>query len=94
MQVQISEFTGGDLIQISRPQLSHFDPRGPQVAAIDKTGAVAFRDVTIASDDGNVVAIDSDLAVGEKIALNLSSQIAAGEKVKTSADDTKSASVQ
>ena len=48
----------------------------------------------IASDDGNVVAIDSDLAVGDKIALNLSSQIAAGEKVKTSSGDTKSASVQ
>jgi multidrug efflux pump subunit AcrB len=52
------------------------------------------KDVTIASDDGNVVAIDSDLAVGDKIALNLTSQVAAGEKVRTNADDAKNASVQ
>jgi RND family efflux transporter MFP subunit len=67
---------------------------GPQVAVIDKTGAVDFRDVTIASDDGNVVAIDSGLDIDDEVALNLSSQIAAGEKVKANAGDIKSASVQ
>jgi len=55
---------------------------------------VSFRDVTIASDDGNVVSIGSGLAIGDKVALNLSSQIAAGTKVRPSSDDTKSASVQ
>jgi RND family efflux transporter MFP subunit len=67
---------------------------GPQVAVIDKTGAVDFRDVTIASDDGNVVAINSGLEVDDEVALNLSSQIAAGEKVTANASDIKSASVQ
>jgi hypothetical protein len=94
MYVQAAfELTGGAAIQIPAAALL-YRSGGPQVAVIDETGAVAFKDVTIASDDGNVVAIDSDLAIGDKIALNLSSQITAGEKVKTSAGDTKSASVQ
>jgi len=87
------QLTGGAPIQVPAAALL-YRSSGPQVAVIDETGAVAFKDVTIASDDGNVVAIDSDLAIGDKIALNLSSQIAPGEKVKTSAGDTKSASVQ
>jgi multidrug efflux pump subunit AcrA (membrane-fusion protein) len=87
------ELKGGAAIQIPAAALL-YRPSGPQVAVIDDTGAVAFKDVTIASDDGNVVAIDSDLAIGDKVALNLSSQIAAGQKVKTSAGDTKSASAQ
>jgi RND family efflux transporter MFP subunit len=87
------ELKGGAAIQIPAAALL-YRPSGPQVAVIGDTGAVAFKDVTIASDDGNVVAVDSDLAIGDKVALNLSSQIAAGEKVKTSAGDTKSASAQ
>jgi RND family efflux transporter MFP subunit len=87
------ELPGGGLIQIPAAALL-YRSGGPQVAVIDDTGAVDFRDVTIASDDGNVVAIDSGLAIGDKVALNLSSQIAAGEKVKTGAGDIKSASVQ
>lgn len=71
-----------------------YRPGGPQVAVIDKTGAVDFRDVTIASDDGNVVAIDSGLDIDDEVALNLSSQIAAGERVRANASDIKSASVQ
>jgi RND family efflux transporter MFP subunit len=87
------ELTGGASIQIPAAALL-YRSGGPQVAVVDETGAVAFRDVMIASDDGNVVAIDSGLAIGDKVALNLSSQIAAGEKVKTSAGDIQSASVQ
>jgi RND family efflux transporter MFP subunit len=84
---------GGNSIQIPAAALL-YRSGGPQVAVVDETGAVDFRDVTIASDDGNVVAIDTGLAIGDKVALNLSSQIAAGEKVKASAGDIKSASVQ
>ncbi len=87
------ELTGGASIQIPAAALL-FRSGGPQVAVIGDTGAVTFKDVTIASDDGNVVAISSGLAIGDKVALNLSSQIAAGEKVKIDTDDTKSASVQ
>jgi RND family efflux transporter MFP subunit len=87
------ELTGGASIQIPAAALL-YRSGGPQVAVIDETDAVVFRDVTIASDDGNVVAIESGLAIGDKVALNLSSQIAIGEKVKKSAGATKSASVQ
>jgi RND family efflux transporter MFP subunit len=88
------ELTGGAQIQIPAAALL-YRSGGPQVAVVDPTtGAVSFRDVTIASDDGNVVSIGSGLAIGDKVALNLSSQIAAGAKVKPSSDDTKSASVQ
>ena len=68
---------------------------GPQVAVIDRrTGGIAFRDVTLASDDGNVVSIGSGLAIGDKVVLNLSSQIEAGEKVKISSENTTSASAR
>jgi RND family efflux transporter MFP subunit len=71
-----------------------FRSGGPQVAVIGDDGAVAFKDVTIASDNGNEVVIGSGLEAGDKVALNLSSQIAAGDKVKTAASDVKSASAQ
>jgi RND family efflux transporter MFP subunit len=94
MYVQVDfQLTGDASIQIPGAALL-YRSGGPQVAVIDETGAVAFRDVTIASDDGNVVAVHSGLAVGDKVALNLSSQITTGEKVKTSAGDTRRASVQ
>jgi RND family efflux transporter MFP subunit len=87
------ELTGGAQIQVPAAALI-YRSGGPQVAVVEANGAVSFRDVTIASDDGNVVSIGSGLAIGEKVALNLSSQIAAGTKVRPSSDDTKSASVQ
>jgi RND family efflux transporter MFP subunit len=87
------ELTGGAQIQIPAAALL-YRSSGTQVAVVDPSGAVSFRDVTIASDDGNVVAIGSGLSVGEKVALNLSSQIAAGTKVRANSDDSKSASVQ
>jgi RND family efflux transporter MFP subunit len=87
------ELTGGAPIQIPAAALL-YRSGGPQVAVVDPSGAVSFRDVAIASDDGNVVSISSGLSIGDKVALNLSSQIAAGAKVRPNADDTKSASVQ
>ena len=86
------ELAAGAQIQIPAAAML-YRSGGPQVAVVDPTGAVSFRDVTIASDDGNVVAIGSGLSVGEKVALNLSSQIAAGAKVRANSDDSKSASV-
>jgi RND family efflux transporter MFP subunit len=87
------ELKGGTSLRVPAAAML-YRSSGPQVAVVDPAGVVDFKDVTIASDDGNVVGIDSGLAIGDKVALNLSSQIAAGEKVKTSADDIKSASVQ
>jgi hypothetical protein len=54
---------------------------GPQVAVVDENGLVAFKDVLIASDDGNVVSLGSGLHAGDRVALNLSSQIVAGVKI-------------
>jgi RND family efflux transporter MFP subunit len=94
MYVQVTfSIKGNEQIQVPAAALL-FRSGGPQVAVIGDDGTVAFKDVTIASDNGNEVAVDSGLAIGDKVALNLSSQIAAGEKVKTSASDIKSASVQ
>jgi len=87
------ELKGGAQIQIPAAALI-YRSGGPQVAVVDAADAVSFRDVTIAADDGNVVSIGSGLAVGDKVALNLSSQIAAGAKVRANSDDAKSASVQ
>jgi RND family efflux transporter MFP subunit len=58
-----------------------FRSTGPQVAVVDDSGAVSFKDVSIASDDGNLVALGSGLQPGDRVALNLSSQIVAGAKV-------------
>ena len=87
------ELTGGAPIQVPAAALL-YRSSGPQVAVIDPNDTVSFRDITIASDDGNVVSIGSGLAVGDRVALNLSSQIAAGEKVKPNSDEPKSASAQ
>ena len=87
------ELTGGAQVQIPAAAML-YRSGGPQVAVVEPSGAVAFRDVTIASDDGNMVSIGTGLSVGEKVALNLSSQIAAGAKVRANSDDAKSASVQ
>jgi hypothetical protein len=61
-----------------------FRAKGPQVAVVDSDGAIRFRDVTIGGDDGAVVQIADGVKVGDKVALNVSSQITDGEKVKTS----------
>jgi hypothetical protein len=55
-----------------------FRSTGPQVALVDENGAAAFKDVWIASHDGNVVSLGSGPHAGDRVALNLSSQIVAG----------------
>ncbi|MGO8800705.1 MAG: efflux RND transporter periplasmic adaptor subunit [Roseiarcus sp.] len=95
MYVQVNfKLTGGARIQVPAAALL-FRSGGPQVAVVDEKGAVVFKPVTIARDDGVVVSIGSGLAAGDKVILNLSSQIAAGEIVKLNlvdSGDTKSAS--
>jgi RND family efflux transporter MFP subunit len=94
MYVQVNfSVNGNSGVQVPAAALL-FRSAGPQVAVLDDKGAVAFRDVTIASDDGSVVEIGSGLEAGEKVALNLSSQIVAGEKVRLNepkSEATKSA---
>jgi RND family efflux transporter MFP subunit len=82
MYVQVSfELKNSGLVQVPAAALL-FRSKGPQVAVIDEDGVVSIKDVTIARDDGNVVEIGSGLVIGDKVALNLSTQIVDGEKVK------------
>ena len=91
MYVQATfKLTEGSPIQVPAAAML-YRSSGPQVAVVDSAGIVSFKNVTIASDDGNVVSIGSGIATGDKVALNLSSQIAGGEKVKAKSEDTKSA---
>jgi RND family efflux transporter MFP subunit len=62
-----------------------FRASGPQVACVDPSGRISFRNVTIARDDGGVVELSSGVAPGDRLALNLSSQIADGEQVRAHA---------
>jgi multidrug efflux pump subunit AcrA (membrane-fusion protein) len=58
-----------------------FRTQGPQVAVVDRHGAIAFRNVTIVDDDGEFVDLGSGVKSGEAVALNISSQIDDGDKV-------------
>ena len=97
MYVRVSfKLESSDRIQVPAAAML-FRSEGPQVAVVDNKGAVSFKPVTIAGDDGNLVTIGSGLEVGQKVILNLSSQIAPGEIVTLNAvkdDATKSASAQ
>jgi len=55
---------------------------GPQVARVDATGRVSFRNVTIARDDGGVLELGSGAAPGDQLVLNVSSQIVEGQRVE------------
>jgi len=74
------ELQADDLVQIPAAALV-FRASGPQVAVVDNSGRVSFRQVTIARDDGNVVLLGSGISPGERVALNISSQISEGDKV-------------
>ena len=62
-----------------------FRSGGPQVALVGRDNRIAFRDVTIARDDGSVVELASGVAPGDRLALNLSAQVSAGDLVKVNA---------
>jgi RND family efflux transporter MFP subunit len=82
MYVQVAfKIASGNNIQIPAAALL-FRSDGPHVAVIGADGAVAFRKVTIASDDGSMVTIGSGLSDGDDVALNISSQIVSGQIVK------------
>ncbi len=68
------------LVQVPAAALI-FRSGGPQVARVDRSGKINFRDVTIARDDGNVVELGSGVEAGDELALNVSSQIGDGDQV-------------
>jgi RND family efflux transporter MFP subunit len=69
------------LVQVPAAALV-FRASGPQVARVDSSGRISFRNVTIGRDDGSVVELSSGVAPGDRLALNLSSQITDGELVR------------
>ena len=78
------------LVQVPAAALL-FRASGPQVARVDSSGRISFRNVTIGRDDGSVVELSSGVAPGDRLALNLSSQIADGEQVRVHAVQADSA---
>jgi RND family efflux transporter MFP subunit len=69
------------LVQVPAAALT-FRASGPQVARVDPSGRISFRNVTIGRDDGNVVELSAGAAPGDRLALNVSSQITDGELVR------------
>ena len=76
------------LVQVPAAALI-FRANGPQVARVDKSGHLSFRDVTIARDDGNAVELGSGVRPGDELALNVSSQISDGELVHVNRAEQK-----
>ncbi len=58
-----------------------FRSAGPQVATVDSQGKVSFHNVTIASDQGDVVEIGAGISAGQDVALNIGDQITDGDLV-------------
>jgi RND family efflux transporter MFP subunit len=84
MYVEVAfELKSGGAAQVPAAAMI-FRAKGPQVAVVDGDDHIRFRDVTIGADNGNVLEIAEGVKVGDKVALNVSSQIADGEKVKPS----------
>jgi len=71
------------LVQIPAAALI-FRAGGPQVACVDKSNHVTFRNVTIARDDGNAIELGSGVSPGDQLVLNVSSQIDNGDIVEIS----------
>ena len=84
MYVQVAfQLKSGGAAQVPAAAMI-FRAKGPQVAVVGDNDEIHFRDVTIAADNGSVIQLSEGVKIGEKIALNVSSQITDGEKVKPS----------
>ena len=84
MYVHVSfQLKQSGLLQIPASALV-FRSAGPQVATVDERGKIAFHNVTIASDQGDVVEIGAGVSAGQEVALNIGDQIADGDRVAPS----------
>jgi len=84
MYVHVSfQLKQSGLLQIPASALV-FRSAGPQVATVDEQGKVTFHNVTIASDQGDVVEIGAGISAGQDVALNIGDQIADGDRVTPS----------
>ena len=82
MYVEVGfRLTNAHLLQVPAAALV-FHSGQPQVAVVDARGVVHLRSVTIGRDDGNVIELQSGIASGEHLALNLGNQIVDGQKVR------------
>jgi RND family efflux transporter MFP subunit len=59
-----------------------FTASGPQVAVVNAGNQVQFRPVTIGRDDGDHVELNSGVASGDRLVVNISNQIADGQRVQ------------
>jgi RND family efflux transporter MFP subunit len=84
MYVQVTlQLTHGQNVQVPASAML-FRAAGPQVAVVDSSGKIVFRDVQIAVDQGDFVELASGVVPGERVALNLSAQVNDGEHVAVS----------
>jgi len=70
-----------------------FRSEGTEVAVVGDDGKIHFRTITIVRDQGDAVEV-SGIKVGDKVALNLSSQVGDGEKVTPNEVDKQSSATQ
>jgi RND family efflux transporter MFP subunit len=81
MYVQVEfDLKARGLVQIPASALV-FRVSGPQVAVIQPDSTVKFKNVQIGRDNGNTIEIESGLAEGDRVALNINNQIEDGSQV-------------
>ena len=82
MYLQVSfDLIQKPLLQVPASALL-FRAAGPQIAIVGDDGRIAFRDVVIAHDQGEMVELRSGVSPGQKVVLNLSSQVSDGDLVR------------
>ncbi|MFA5956483.1 efflux RND transporter periplasmic adaptor subunit [Hyphomicrobium sp.] len=64
-----------------------FRGKGPQVAVVED-GKIKFKNVAIASDDGEKVELASGIDIGDRVALNINGQISDGDRVAINNDSS------
>jgi len=83
LYVQVAfQLPNGGLFSVPAAALV-FTRDGPRVAVVGPDGAVNFKKVTIARDDGDQVELGDGVNAGDLLALNISNQIVDGQKVRT-----------
>jgi RND family efflux transporter MFP subunit len=64
-----------------------FRGKNPQVAVVED-GKIKFKNVVIASDDGEKVELASGINIGDRVALNINGQISDGDRVAINNDNS------
>jgi RND family efflux transporter MFP subunit len=81
MYVEVTfQLNQSGLLQVPAAALL-FRTAGLQVGVVDTSGRIIIRPVSVAKDNGDTVVLASGVAIGDKVALNLSSAVTNGQMV-------------